>query len=75
MAKILTVALVIVMLVVGFGVGLVSSPFIITSKLVNHRYVWANIQKTGVIKVGTDPTWPPYQMLNNETQQDRRLRS
>jgi ABC-type amino acid transport substrate-binding protein len=29
--------------------------------------VWENIQKTGVIKVGTDPTWPPYQLRDNVT--------
>jgi polar amino acid transport system substrate-binding protein len=29
--------------------------------------VWANIQKTGVIRVGTDPTWPPYEQLDNTT--------
>ena len=33
MAKILTVALVVIMLVVGFGVGLISSPFLICKKL------------------------------------------
>jgi len=29
--------------------------------------VWANIQETGVIKVGTDPTWPPYQLRDETT--------
>jgi ABC-type amino acid transport substrate-binding protein len=31
--------------------------------------VWANIQQTKVIKVGTDPTWPPYQLRDNATGQ------
>ena len=38
MAKILTVALVVIMLVVGFGVGLISSPFLISAKLNNNRH-------------------------------------
>jgi polar amino acid transport system substrate-binding protein len=67
MAKILTVALVVIMLVVGFGVGLISSPFLLAQNSTTEDTVWANIQQTKVIKVGTDPTWPPYQMLNNET--------
>ncbi|MCW4003878.1 MAG: ABC transporter substrate-binding protein [Candidatus Bathyarchaeota archaeon] len=62
MAKIITVALVVIMLVVGFGVGLISSPFIMPTKTSETDAVWENIQRTGVIKVGTDPTWPPYQM-------------
>ena len=69
MAKILTVALVVIMLVVGFGVGLVSSPFILAQNSTSEDTVWANIQQTKVIKVGTDPTWPPYQMRDNETGQ------
>jgi ABC-type amino acid transport substrate-binding protein len=64
MAKILTVALVVIMLVVGFGVGLIASPFIIAQNSGTTDTVWANIQSTGVIRVGTDPTWPPYQMTD-----------
>jgi ABC-type amino acid transport substrate-binding protein len=69
MANKLTIALVVIMLVVGFGVGLVSSAFIIPPNSTSEDTNWSNIQKSGVIKVGTDPTWPPYQMINNETQQ------
>ncbi len=69
MAKILTVALVVIMLVVGFGVGLISSPFILAQNSTSEDTVWANIQQTKVIKVGTDPTWPPYQLRDNETGQ------
>ena len=67
MAKILTVALVVIMLVVGFGVGLVSSPFLMAQNSTTTDTVWENIQKTKVIKVGTDPTWPPYQLRDNVT--------
>jgi ABC-type amino acid transport substrate-binding protein len=69
MAKSLTIALVVVMLVVGFGVGLISSPFLVAQNSGTEDTVWAHIQETKVIRVGTDPTWPPYQMINNETQQ------
>jgi ABC-type amino acid transport substrate-binding protein len=62
MAKILTVALVVIMLVVGFGVGLISSPFLLAQNSSTEDTVWAHIQQTKVIKVGTDPTWPPYQL-------------
>jgi ABC-type amino acid transport substrate-binding protein len=67
MAKILTVALVVIMLVVGFGVGLISSPFLLAQSSTSEDTVWANIQQTKVIKVGTDPTWPPYQLRDNVT--------
>jgi ABC-type amino acid transport substrate-binding protein len=67
MAKIITIALVIIMLVVGFGVGLVAGPFLMPQKSTTTDTIWENIQKTGVIKVGTDATWPPYQMRNNVT--------
>jgi ABC-type amino acid transport substrate-binding protein len=67
MAKIVTIGLVVVMLVVGFAVGLISSPFLMPQSSSATDTVWANIQKTGVIKVGTDPTWPPYQLRDNVT--------
>jgi ABC-type amino acid transport substrate-binding protein len=67
MAKIVTVGLVVIMLVVGFAVGIVSGPFILPQNASSTDAVWAHIQETGVIRVGTDPTWPPYQMLDTET--------
>jgi ABC-type amino acid transport substrate-binding protein len=67
MAKILTVALVVIMLVIGFGVGLVAGPFLMPQKSTTTDTVWENIQKNGFIKVGTDPTWPPYQLRDNVT--------
>jgi ABC-type amino acid transport substrate-binding protein len=91
MAKNITIALVVIMLVVGFGVGLFSSPYLLTqnsSTLTpqtstspspqssstpnansNTDTAWANIQATKVIRVGTDPTWPPYQLRDNVTGQ------
>ncbi len=67
MAKIVTIGLVVVMLVVGFVVGLVASPFLMPQSASGTDTVWANIQQTGVIKVGTDPTWPPYQLRDSIT--------
>ncbi len=67
MAKTLTVALVVIMLVIGFGVGLVSSPFLLAQNSSTTDSIWENIQKTKVIKVGTDATWPPYEQRNNVT--------
>jgi ABC-type amino acid transport substrate-binding protein len=67
MAKVITVALVVVMLVVGFVVGLIASPFIMPQTSSTTDTVWENIQKTKVIKVGTDPTWPPYQLRDETT--------
>ena len=66
MAKILTVALVVIMLVVGFGVGLISSPFLLAQNSTTEDTIWANIQNTKVIKVGTDPTWEPYQFRDDQ---------
>jgi ABC-type amino acid transport substrate-binding protein len=65
MAKIITIGLVVVMLVVGFAVGLIASPLMLPQTSSTTDTVWENIQETGVIKVGTDPTWPPYQLRDD----------
>jgi len=65
MAKIITIGLVVIMLVVGFAVGLMAGPFLLPQNASSTDTVWENIQETGVIRVGTDPTWPPYQMLDD----------
>ena len=67
MAKALTIALVVIMLVVGFAVGLVSAPFLMPQKSTATDTVWENIQKTHIIKIGTDATWPPYQFRDNSS--------
>ena len=62
MAKKLTIALVAIMLIVGFAIGLVISPLIIAQNGSGSTdTVWNHIQQTKTIRVGTDPTWPPYQ--------------
>ena len=65
MAKKLTVVLVVIMLIVGFAVGLVASPILVAQSSTTTDSAWTHIQQTGVIRVGTDPTWPPYQEVNN----------
>jgi len=65
MAKIITIGLIVIMLVVGFAAGLMAGPFLLPQNASPTDTVWAHIQETGVIRVGTDPTWPPYQLLDN----------
>jgi len=68
MARKTTMIIVVVMLIVGFAIGLVASPFIVTQTSTSSTdTVWANIEKTGVIRVGTDPSWPPYEQIDNKT--------
>jgi ABC-type amino acid transport substrate-binding protein len=67
MAKMITVALVVIMLIVGFGVGLVASPLLMPQNSSTTDTVWEKIQQNKVIKVGTDPTWPPYQLRDSTT--------
>jgi polar amino acid transport system substrate-binding protein len=67
MAKIVTIGLVVIMLVVGFAVGLIASPFLLPQQSSTTDTVWAHVQETKEIRVGTDPTWPPYEMLDNVT--------
>jgi len=57
----------IVIAVVAFAVGLFASPMIFPST--GPDAVWANIVKTGKIRIGTDPYWEPYEFLNTTTNQ------
>jgi ABC-type amino acid transport substrate-binding protein len=88
MTKVVTVALIVIMLVVGFAAGLFASPAIIpqgssptntptpssnpsatptATPAATTDTAWEHIQSTHVIIVGTDATWPPYQMRDNVT--------
>lgn len=68
MAKKLTIALVAIMLIVGFAVGIIASPFIMAQESSSTTdAVWNHIEQTKTIQVGTDPTWPPYQLRDNAT--------
>lgn len=59
------VVLVVLMLIIGFASGLVASPLIMPQNSEGTDTVWENIQRTKTIRVGTDPTWPPYQILDD----------
>ena len=61
------VVLVVLMLIIGFASGLVASPLIMPQNSEGTDAVWENIQRTGTIKVGTDPSWPPYQLRDETT--------
>lgn len=68
MAKRITMILVVVMLIVGFAIGMVASPFIVSQNSSSTDTVWNNIEKRGYINVGTDPSWPPYENLSDTGQ-------
>jgi len=58
----------IVVAIVAFIVGLVAAPIVMPPSTGTTDSVWDNIVKTGVMRVGTDPTWPPYESLNSTNQ-------
>jgi ABC-type amino acid transport substrate-binding protein len=55
----------IVIAVLAFAVGLFTAPIINPQKQTTTDTIWDNIVKTGKIRVGTDPSWPPYEYLND----------
>ncbi len=83
MGKMVTIALVVIMLIAGFGIGVFASPAIMpqtspqntptpsaeptATPAATTDQAWAHVQSTGVMRVGTDATWPPYEMRDNAT--------
>ncbi len=59
----------IVIALVAFAIGLFASPILMPQKAAVGDTVWDNIVKTGKIRVGTEPGWPPYEFLNTTTSQ------
>ncbi|MBX5327205.1 MAG: substrate-binding periplasmic protein [Candidatus Bathyarchaeia archaeon] len=57
----------IIIAVLAFVVGLYASPYVLRSLGVPEDPVWNNIVSTGIIRVGTEPGWPPYEFLNETT--------
>ena len=57
----------IIVAAIAFAAGFVLAP-IVNPTTTTTDPIWDNIVKTGVIKAGTDPTWPPYESLNSTNQ-------
>ena len=53
---------IIVVVIVAFAAGLVTSPYIMPKE--KPKTTWDIVKERGYIIVGTDPYWPPYQYLN-----------
>lgn len=70
-SKFVMVAGLVVMLVVGFAIGLFASPAIMPQKTTEPQptgdTIWASIVASGKIRIGTDPSWPPFEQLDNVT--------
>lgn len=64
-SKYVTAIGMIVIAVVAFAAGLFAGPMILSGG--GADTVWENIVKTGKIRIGTDPTWEPYEFLNTTT--------
>ncbi len=79
-SKTTLIAGLVVMIVVGFVIGVFASPMILpqsaaqpspspsaTAQPSTTDTVWEKVQASGKITIGTDPSWPPFEQLNNET--------
>jgi ABC-type amino acid transport substrate-binding protein len=55
----------IIVAVLAFSAGFIAAPIINPSATTTTDSIWDNIVKTGKIRAGSDPTWPPYESLNN----------
>ena len=64
-SKIVLAVAMVVMLIVGFAVGLVAGPLLMPQSTAADP-IWDNIVATGKIKIGTDPNWPPYESLDGD---------
>jgi ABC-type amino acid transport substrate-binding protein len=53
----------VIIAVIAFLAGLYASPLLMPTAKAGDP-VWDNIVKTGIMKVGTEPGWPPYEFLN-----------
>lgn len=66
-SKYITTIGMVIIAIVAFAVGLFAAPIISPPSTTTTDSVWDNIVKTGVIRVGTDPSWPPYESINSTT--------
>lgn len=58
----------VIIAVVAFLAGLYTSPIVMPAAQAGDP-IWDNIVKSGKIRVGTEPGWPPYEFLNTTTSQ------
>lgn len=56
----------IIVAALAFAGGFFAYPMI-TPKQTTEDTVWNNIVKTGTIRIGTDPSWPPFESLDNSS--------
>jgi ABC-type amino acid transport substrate-binding protein len=56
---------IVIIAVVALVIGLFISPYVFPQTK-GEDPVWANIQKTGKIKVATEPGWPPYEFMDQQ---------
>lgn len=55
----------IILAVVAFAVGLFAAPIINPQKTTTGDPIWDSVLASGKIRIGTDPTWPPFELLDN----------
>ena len=54
----------IVVLIVGFAIGLVAAPLLMPQSTAADP-VWDSVVASGKIRIGTDPSWTPYESLDS----------
>lgn len=63
-SKIVLAATLIILLVLGFSIGIITEPLLIPQNTSSDP-IWDNIVASGKIKIGSDPTWPPYESIDS----------
>lgn len=61
--KYITAIGMVIVVVIAFVAGLYLSPYVLPQASGPEDPVWGRVTKTGKIKVGTEPGWPPYEFL------------
>jgi ABC-type amino acid transport substrate-binding protein len=58
----------IIVAAIAFIAGFFGAPLINPSQQTTEDVIWKNIVAAGKIRIGTDPSWPPYELLNSSSQ-------
>lgn len=53
--------------VVAFAAGFFAAPLINPTKTTSADPIWDSIVASGKIRIGTDPSWPPFESLDNSS--------